>query len=291
MVAPVIPLIYWGMGILLAGGATVAFRNLQEEERLRRGRIDLPDVMTGGPEPQPEPEQTPPKRPNNSALRTAMETMIASETKQKENCDDTEQQDCPYCKPAVEGKAVWQHFDGGPVRKPTPKARGSLYQHYVVPWLGYRSDDVAGRLAIELEEWEWRRGRAAAWDGLDYAQCKLYECKLGYRDFLDENLIGENKAYAELNSKKPWLGTLEKAFEKQIASQYAAFRPEWPQTSLEWVFSDDEVMWQFVEMRNVMGMNEIGNKHVPFDKAPSGTTFVRELYASGEEDYGYWEDS
>lgn len=50
-------------------------------------------------------------------------------------------------------------------------------------------------------------------------------------------------------------------------------------------------MWQFVEMRNVMGMDEIGNKHVPFDKAPSGTTFVRELYASGEEDYGYWEDS
>lgn len=247
--------------------------------------------MTGGPEPQPEPEQTPPKRPNNSALRTAMETMIASETKQKENCDDTEQQDCPYCKPAVEGKAVWQHFDGGPVRKPTPKARGSLYQHYVVPWLGYRSDEVAGRLAIELEEWEWRRGRAAAWDGLDYAQCKLYECKLGYRDFLDENLIGENRAYAELNSKKPWLGTLEKAFEKQMESQYAAFRPEWPQTSLEWVFSDDEVMWQFVEMRNVLGMNEIGNKHVPFDKAPSGTTFVRELYASGEEDYGYWEDS
>lgn len=39
MVAPVIPLIYWGMGILLAGGATVALRNLQEEERLGAGAL------------------------------------------------------------------------------------------------------------------------------------------------------------------------------------------------------------------------------------------------------------
>lgn len=291
MVAPVIPLIYWGMGILLAGGATVALRNLQEEEKLRRGQIDLPDIMSGGPEPEPEPEQTPPKRPNNSQLRAGMEAMIASETRQKENCDDTEQQDCPYCKPAVEGKSVWQHFDGGPVRKATPKARGSLYQHYVVPWFGYRSDDTSGRLAIEIEEWEWRRGRTGTWDGLDHAQCKLYECKLGYRDFLDDDLIGKNDAYKRGNQNKPWLGTLEDAFKNQMMSQYTAFRPEWPQTSLDWVFSDDEVMWQFVEMRNVMKMNEIGNKHIAFDKAPSGTQFVRELYASGEEDYGYWEDS
>ncbi|MFV0643846.1 MAG: hypothetical protein ACK5NN_05005 [Sphingomonadaceae bacterium] len=289
-----IPLIYWGMGILAAGGATVALRNLQEEEELRRGRIDLPDIMSGGPEPEPESEQTPPKRPNNSALRTAMEAMIASETKQKENCDDTEQQDCPYCKPAVEGKAVWQHFDGGPVRKATPKARGSLYQHYVVPWFGYRSDDTSGRLTIEIEEWEWRRGKAAAWDGLDYAQCKLYECKMGYRDFLDEDLIGKDDAYTYPNPKKPWLRSLEYAFEiknKQLSNQYNTFIGEWPRTTLEWVFSDQEVMWQFIKMRGDMNMNQIDNRHVPYDLAPSGTQFVRELYASGEEDYGYWEDS
>lgn len=293
MVAPVIPLIYWGMGILLAGGATVALRNLQEEEKLRKGKIDLPDIMSGSPEPEPEPEQAPPKRPNNSALRSAMEAMIASETKQKENCDDTEQQDCPYCKPAVEGKAVWQRFEAGPVRKPTPKGRGSLYQHYVVPWFGYQAEESGGQLTVNVEEWEWRRGRAAAWDGLDYAQCRLYECKLGYRDFLDENRLDEPLSYTHPNPKKPWLRSLEYAFEiknRQLSSQYSTFIGEWPQTTLEWVFSDQEVMWQFCKMRDDAEYYEIENRHAPYDLAPSGTQFVRELYASGEEDYGYWED-
>lgn len=294
MVAPVIPLIYWGIGILLAGGATVALRNLQEEEELLRGKIDLPDIMSGGPEPEPEPDQTPPKRPSNSALRSAMETMIASETKQKEYCDDTEQQDCPYCKPAVEGKSVWQRFEAGPVSKPTPKGRGSLYQHYVVPWFGYQAEESGGRLTVNVEEWEWRRGRAAAWDGLDHAQCRLYECKLGYRDFLDENKLDEALSYRNKNPRKPWLDSLYYAFEgenKQLSSQYSTFIGEWPQTTLEWVFSDQEVMWQFVKMRGDMKMNQIDNRHVPYDLAPSGTQFVRELYSSGEEDYGYWEDS
>ena len=291
MVAPAVALIYWGMGILLAGGATIAARDLAKEERLRRGRIDLPDILSGGPQPDPEPEQPPRNRPNNSALRTAMEVMIASETKQKERCDDTEQQDCPYCKPAVEGERVWHRFAGGPVRKPTPKARGSLYQHYVVPWFGYRSDETAGQLAVEVEEWEWRRGREGSWDGLDHSQCRLYECKLGYRDFLDENTLDMPGSYTNPNPKKFWLGSLEEAFKDQLVAQYATFRPEWPKVALEWVFSDQEVMWQFVKMRDNYEYYEIDNRHVPYDLAPSGTEFVRELYASGEEDYGYWEDS
>ncbi len=294
MVAPAIPLIYWAIGILAAGGATVALRNLQEEEKLSKGRIDLPKALSGGsdpdPEMEPELENKPPNRPGDAQQRVALEVMIATETRQKEECDDAEQQDCPYCKPAVEGKPVWQSFDGGPVRKASPKARGSLYQHHVVPWFGYVSDNVDGRLTISIEEWEWRRGRTASWDGLDYAQCKLYECKLGYRDFLDEDLIGKRIAYQRRNPKKPWLGTLEDAFKKQMISQHAAFRPEWPKVMLEWVFSDQEVMWQFVEMRDTLGLSEIDNRHEPFDKAPNGTDFVRELYASGEEDYGYWED-
>lgn len=294
MVAPAIPLIYWGLGILAAGGATIAARNLAEEERLRRGRIDLPDILSGGPQPEPEPDQTPPKRPNNSALRKAMETMIASEAKLKERCDDTEQQDCPYCKPAVEGKSVWHRFEAGPVRKPSPRARGSLYQHYVVPWFGYQADETAGQLTVNVEEWEWRRGREGSWDGLDHSQCRLYECKLGYRDFLDENKLDLDESYTFPNPRKRWLGSLATAFEgekKQMTKQYRAFIDEWPKVTLEWVFSDEEVMWQFAKMRDDYQYYEIDNRHAPYDLAPSGTEFVRELYASGEEDYGYWEDS
>lgn len=291
MVAPAIPLIYWGLGILAAGGATIAARNLAEEERLRRGRIDLPDILSGSPQPEPESGQQPSNRPNNSALRKAMETMIASETQLKERCDDTEQQDCPYCKPAVEGKSVWHRFEAGPVRKPSPRARGSLYQHYAVPWFGYQADEAAGQLTVSVEEWEWRRGREGSWDGLDHSQCRLYECKLGYRDFLDESKLDRENSYRLRNPKKPWLGSIERAFMAQLTAQYMTFHPEWPKVTLEWVFSDQEVMWQFVKMRDRSGLSEIDNRHTPYDLAPSGTEFVRELYAPGEEDYGYWEDS
>lgn len=294
MVAPVIPLIYWGMGILLAGGATVALRNLQEEEKLRRGQIDLPAPFADDqmPEMEPDNDNRSPQRPNNSQLRAGMEAMIASETKRREDCDDTEQQDCPYCKPAVEGMSVWDNFDGGPVRKPYPKARGSLYQHYVVPWFQYIATETNGDLYIQLEEWSWRRN--GNWDGLDHTDCKLYECKLGYYDFLDESRLNHRDSYTFSNPQKPWLGNLYDAFEGrkgQLSSQYNAFSDEWPHTTLQWVFSDYEVMWQFTKMRDRIGMTKIDNRHIPYDLAPSGTQFVREMYASGDEDYGYWEDT
>lgn len=290
-----IPLIYWGYAILFAGGATILAYPKGRPEDLEPdlGKVELPESIQRLFEPEVEPDLEPdnrqPQRPNNSALRAAMEVMIASQTRQRERCDDNEQQDCPYCKPAVEGKSVWDNFDGGPITKPYPKARGSLYQHYVVPWFQYITQDMGGYLYIQLEEWSWRRN--GNWDGLDHADCKLYECKLGYRDFLDESKLNRRNSYTLRNPRKPWLGSIERAFKEQLKSQHAAIIDEWPKVTLEWVFSDQEVMWQFVKMRDRSGLSEVDNKHVPAPFASSGTQFVRELYASGEEDYGYWEDT
>ncbi len=284
-----IPLVYWGYAILFAGGATTLA--LVDEQEI--GKVELPDsidrLFNRQVEPELEPDNQQPQRPNNTALRAAMVTMIATETRLKRRCDDKEQQDCRYCKPAVDGSAAWDRFDGGPVTKPSPKARGSLYQHYVVPWFQYITEDRDGKLYIQLEEWSWRRN--GNWDGLDHKECKLYECKLGYRDFLDENKIGSNGAYTEVNPKKPFLGTLQKAFEDQMRSQHEAIIPEWPYVALHWIFSDEEVMFQFVEMRKEMKLSAIGSKYIPAPFSPSGTQYVSELYASGEEDYGYWEDT
>ena len=61
--------------------------------------------------------------------------------------------------------------------------------------------------------------------------------------------------------------------------------------SLDWIFSDQEVMWQFVALRSAVGITEVGNRHVPFHLAPSGTDFVWEQFSDGSgDDYGYWED-
>lgn len=40
-----------------------------------------------------------------------------------------------------------------------------------------------------------------------------------------------------------------------------------------------------------MKLSAIGSKYIPAPFSPSGTQYVSELYASGEEDYGYWEDT
>lgn len=292
MVAPAIPLIYWGIAILAAGGTTVALQQYRDED-LELGRIEMPDILKGGPEPEPEPERRLPDGLTRNAAREALRQMVESQTRLKRRCQDQDEQECPYCKPAVDGNATspWHSFEAGTVRKPSPRARGSLYQHYVLPWHGFSSEERDGKLVVSIEEWEWKRGRAGSWDGLDYAKCQLYECKLGYRDYIDEARVGQTDAYSHVNSRKPFLGTLLDQWRGQIMAQHAAFTPDWPIVSLEWVFSDNEVLWQFVAICSALGITNIGAKHRPYHLAPEGTNYVRELYESGEQDYGYWEDN
>ena len=288
-----IPLIYWGLGILLAGGATISYKKYSDaEDEQRRGRIDLPDFLKGRKaDPEPEPELKPNnKRPGNAELRMALEALVQTEKKIRDECDDSEEQECPFCKPAVEGSRIQHSFQAGTVRKPTPKARGSLYQHYILPWFGFEADETDGMLRVKIEEWVWRRPPEASWDGMDHAQCLLYEVKLGYRDFIDESLVGTGDAYAYPNPAKPFLGSLERKILAQTQEQYSVVSPEMPKVRLLWVFSDHEVMWQFAFMCRDKGMVEIEYKHAPYHLAPDGTLFVGELYRSGEQDYGYWED-
>ena len=303
MVAIVYP-IAWGIAILVAAGAsTVALQRYREEE-LELGRIELPEALRGNRDPDPEPQRTPPRapRPTNTALREMLNQMVQTQRRVRDRCDDEEGEDCPYCKPAVDGRPIspWHIFQAGPVRKPSPRARGALYQHYVIPWFGFYAEETNDQLTVHIEEWEWKRGRAGSWDGLHYAQCKLIECKLGYRDFVDESLLraaamGEaapgQLPHTSPNPAKPWLPPLSEEWSGQIAAQHAAFDPDWPVVTLEWTFSDNDVLYCFLLILSDMGIFNIEPRHVPYDLAPTGTNFVRELYASGEEDYGYWEDN
>lgn len=292
MVAPAIPLIYWGIGILIAGGAAIAARRTIDEE-LEIGKIELPESITDLLDPQPQPEEREPEpepqKPKNPYPRPPYD--YDTETRARRRCQEDPEQDCELCKVLSEGQSTLPRhtFAAGTVQRPSPRARGSLYQHYVVGWFHYEaSEDGEGNLEVQIEEWNWRLGVVQSWDGLVYTECKLLECKLGYLDFLDEN----DPNYAVENPKKRFLGKLEDQFMGQLGMQYAAMRPDWPDVSLEWVFSDEEVMWQFVALRTALSMNEVGNKHVPFHLSPSGTNYVREQYSDGSEDeYGYWEDS
>ncbi|RLJ51698.1 hypothetical protein BCF46_1913 [Litoreibacter meonggei] len=296
--------IAWGIAILAAAGASALALQRYREEELELGRIELPDYLQGNQDPDPDPERTPPRlsRPTNTALRQALEQMVRTQRRIRDRCDDEEQEDCPYCKPAVDGRATspWHIFQAGPVRKPSPRARGALYQHYVIPWFGFNAVESGDQLTVHIEEWEWKRGRAGSWDGLHHAMCKLIECKLGYRDWLDETLIvprafGDpapaQRPHLSGNPRKPWLSSLMDEWQGQITEQHAAFDPDWPVVTLEWTFSDSNVLTAFLMILGDMGIYNIQTKHVPYSLAPTGTTFIRELYASGEEDYGYWEDN
>ena len=283
MVAPAIPLIYWGIGILLAGGAAVTARRIQDEDL---GRLELPasiqELMDRQPQPEPEPERAPPR-----PLPPPFDAEV--ERRARERCEDDPEGDCQMCKALSEGSSTYpQHmFQGGTVERPSPRARGALYQHHVIGWKRFVARESGGALTVEIEEWNWKLGVAQSWDGLVFSECKLLECKLGYRDFLDPS----DPDYTRPNPRKPFLGTLQRAFGKQLQAQYGAMIGDWPDVSLEWVFSDQEVMWQFVAMTTDLGLFEVGNRHAPFHLAPSGTEFVNELYADGTEDtYGYWED-
>ncbi|MCU0910247.1 MAG: hypothetical protein MUE98_02535 [Rhodobacteraceae bacterium] len=285
MVAPAIPLIYWGIGILLAGGAYATARRIQEEET---GRVELPDSIRRLLDPEPEPEREPELQRRPPPIPPPYHR--EREVEARRRCEDDPEQDCEMCKPLKEGRSTLprHRFQGGPVRKPSPRARSALYQHFVAGWHHFEAaEDDAGNLDVRIEEWNWRRGDEGSWDALVYSECKLLECKLGYRDFLNE----EEPRYDRVNSKKRFLGTLQEAFEDQLTAQHTASRSEWPHVALEWIFSDRAVMWQFVALRTALGFNEVGNRYVPYHLAPDGTTFVGELYSDGAEDYGYWEDN
>jgi len=193
------------------------------------------------------------------------------------------------CKALSEGSPVMHSFAGGEVRRPSPKARGSLYQHYVVPWFLFLAEEVDEKLQIQIEEWNWKLGSQQSWDGLVFSECKLLECKLGYRDFIHPDFVGTSEGYT--HSPGPWLPPLEEEWGPQLIAQRTAILPNFPEVSLEWVFSDYEVMWQFVNICQNLQFYEVRNRHVPYHLAPNGTKFLRERFSDEIEKYGYWKDN
>ncbi len=59
---------------------------------------------------------------------------------------------------------------------------------------------------------------------------------------------------------------------------------------MERVFSDNEVMWQFIAIRTKLRLHEVDNRFAPFHLLPSGTTVLRGRFQGGDDGYGYWED-
>lgn len=282
--------IYWGIGLLVAGGASIVALQQYQDDDLDLGRIDLDDLLGRNQDPDPEPERD----PLSSLIRIeALRQLVEAQISARERLDDEDCEDCLKCKPYDEGNDVSHNFGAGTVSNPSPRGRGALFQHYVVPWFPLRArDEGGGALRVDIGEWEWRLGRMQSWDGLDFLACKLIEVKLGYRDFLDETKIGRNNAHTLISPKKPFLGTLHDAFIDQLMTQVATVRSAQPSLAiLEWVFSDNEVNWQFVALCGNYGYTDVRNRVQPFPLAPNGTKFVRELYTDGPELFGYWEDT
>ena len=164
-----------------------------------------------------------------------------------------------------------------------------MYQHYIVGWLHFEATaDDDDKLEIQIEEWNWRTGVQESWDGLIFSECKLLECKLGYLDFIHPDYRGRRAGYQ--NSPGPWLPTLETTFGPQLIRQWAAVAPDKDEVRLEWVFSDQEVMWQFVALRTALALHEVDNRYAPFHLLPSGTAVLRGRFQNGDDGYGYWED-
>ena len=281
-----IPLVYWGIGLLLAGGTAVAFQEYNDED-LDLGRIDLDDLL-GGRDPEPEQEFDPLRY---IVVAEAMRQLVQTQTRARERLDEDDCDDCQRCKPYDEGNDVIRSFSAGTVRRPSPGGLGAYYQHFIVPWFALTATRGANdSLFIDLGEWEWRRGVEGSWDGLRFTDCALMEVKLGYRDFLDESQMYESAVYDRPNPLKPFLGSLGNKFLGQLNAQIALVRAAGLPANLEWLFSDDQVLWQFAYMCRDYAHFDVNYEHRPFAMAPSGTQFVRELYSGDDQLYGYWED-
>jgi len=286
MVAPAIPLIYWGYAILFAGGATIAARRILDEDDI--GRIELPESIAEALEGRPQ-RQALPKPERDHPIPFPVPYDEGTEKRAKKRCEDDPEQDCMMCKALSEGSSVTHRFDGGEVHKPSPKARGSLYQHFVVPWFLFVAEEVEGNLQIEIEEWNWKLGEKQSWDGLVFSECKLLECKLGYRDFIHPDFVGKANGFTK--EPGPWLPSLEEEWTDQLTAQRYAVLPDFPEVQLQWVFSDSEVMWQFVNLRQYLEFHEVDNLHVPYHLAPDGTKFLRARFSGEIDKYGYWRDN
>lgn len=285
----VAPAIYWGVQLLFWGGASIVALQRYQDQDLELGRIDLDDLMGGDRDPDPDPER---RDPLADLIRLeGVRQIVEAQTRAKERLDEEDCEDCLECTPAKDGSQVTQTFTAGRVARPLSNGRGALYQHFVVPWFPMQSWDDGGTLRVRIDEWDWVRGPRASWDGLDFLQCTLLECKLGYRDHMDPDNIHTPRSYGLRNPNKRWLPPLLAAFGPQMRIQAQVVDAAGPPARLRWVLSDNDVLWQAVEMASDAGLYSVDFDHKAFPFAPTGTLFVNGVAEADPDKLAEWGDT
>jgi hypothetical protein len=110
----------------------------------------------------------------------------------------------------------------------TAAKRGYAYQHQICPWHAYSPSTNT------IEEWSFA---GVEFDGLDAAQCHLYEAKHGYDGFLRTEDWSANGR----PTLQPWYDRSDiMVFEEmytEAENQARAVSQHYPNAKLTWVFS------------------------------------------------------
>lgn len=267
----------------------------REIERIRKGNQQQQDHPR---QPQPQPERRPPL----PRIRLDRDTETESETtvrqRARRRCHE-EEGNCPSCPPAEDGTVVMHSFQAGTIERPSYRAIGSVYQHHIVPWyhFGATVSSFSGdeRLHLSIEELQWKGGRQASWDGLDYLACELIECKFGYGKYVDPNVLlrRPNDAPDEPRRGGRRDATLRRAVGRQLVAQGNKVKEEQDAGRLvwlKWVCSNPNV----ASVVGIMAAQEqfyfISTEHIPmtYGAILEEVNEIDMRTSDPSEDYGNW---
>lgn len=267
----------------------------REIERIRRGNEQRQNHPRQT-QPQPRRDPRPPRIQLNRDAEPESETTVRQRLRRR--CHE-ENGDCPTCPPAEDGTVFIRSFQAGTIERPHYSAMGAVYQHHIVPWYHFSamvsSFSGSERLHLSIEELQWKGGRQASWDGLDYLACELIECKFGYGRKVDSETLLEDPSRA---STTPRPGarpdeTLERAFGRQLSAQGAKVQEEQDAGRLvwlKWVCSNSDVASVVGIMAAQRRFYFISTEHVPMIFA----AYMEEINeidmrtSDPSEDYGNW---
>ncbi len=317
-----IPLIPLGWGLIVTGVGITAtsvaallahHRNVQDFRRMPVGdpittediRREIERIRRENTRRQNHPRQTQPQPYRDPRLpRLQLDRDAEPESEEtirqrlRRRCHE-EQGNCPSCPPADDGEVILHSFQGGTIARPTYRAIGTVYQHYIVPWYHFSAmvSSFSGeeRLYLSIEELMWKGGRQASWDGLDYLKCELIECKFGYGRKVNPEVLLRDPSNAPTRARRGERQdeTLEKAFGDQLRAQGAKVKEEqdagrW--VWLKWVCSNANVASVVEIMAAQAELYFLSTEHAPM---PYGAIWeeIQEVgmrTSDPAEDYGNW---
>ncbi len=267
----------------------------REIERIRRGN----EARENHPrQTQPQPRRDPrlPRIQLDRDAEPESETTVRQRLRRR--CHE-EDGNCPTCPPAEDGTVIMHSFQAGTIERPSYRAIGSVYQHHIVPWYHFSAmvSSFSGneRLHLNIEELQWKGGRQASWDGLDYLACELIECKFGYGKYVDPKILLENPKRAAGSPRRGGRGdaTLDRAFGDQLTAQGNKVKEEQDagrMVWLKWVCSNRNVASVVGLMAAQRKFYFIDTEHVPMTYG----AILEEVHeidmrtSDPAEDYGNW---